>query len=462
MMARVVETITDLIGNTPLLKVPAHVHGLKNISLYAKLEYFNPFGSVKDRVAWQILKDELPQLQKSTRTVIENSSGNTAKAVAALAGMWGVPFRLVSAMAKVEETKDMLRLMGVQIQEVPNAVDCFDPNDPNDPNFIIEREVAESKGKLFFTGQFFNAKNPQAHYDTTGAELLDALPRIDFLCAGLGTSGSTLGIARRIRERDKGLISVGITSGSNDFIPGIRTINQLKEYGFFDPAAYNSLVTVESSQALDGMLTLIRSCGMLCGPSAGANYSGAVSYLREVDASLSQPATAVFIACDRTEWYLSYIRQRRSEVFGGKERKDLLTSLSEASIAASPVLPLQGAVEWISSHNALVVDIRNPLAFEIGTIPDAINIPLEALEPLVQSRVPFCGPDRSVLFVCPIGEQSKRFAAQLTRLGAKAFSLEGGLQAWRSRGYPLSSDQDLLPPRRSPFPSAPQLSKCRH
>jgi cysteine synthase B len=438
---KVAESITELIGNTPLLKIPAHVHGLTHISLYAKLEYFNPFGSVKDRIAWQILKDELPSLSEKKRTVIENSSGNTAKAVAALAGMWGVPFRLVSAMAQVEETKDVLRLMGVQIQEVPSAVECFDPNDPNDPNFIIEREVAESRGALFFTGQFFNSKNPDAHYETTGRELLEALPRIDFLCAGLGTSGSTLGIARRVRERDADLVSVGITSCSNDFIPGIRTISQMKDYGFFDPAAYAAMVTVDSSQALDGMLTLIRSCGMMCGPSAGANYIGALSYLREVDAKLTKPANAVFIACDRVEWYLSYIRQRRPELFGGRERRDLITSLSDEAISQAPILAIFGAEAWVASHSPLIVDIRNPVAFEMGSIPGAINIPSEVLERLVQSRVPFSGSERPVVFVCPIGEQSRRFAAQMRRTGAEAYSLEGGLQAWRSSGFKITADQ---------------------
>lgn len=438
---KVAESITELIGNTPLLRIPAHVHGLRNISLYAKLEYLNPFGSVKDRIAWQILKDELPSLSANKRTIIENSSGNTAKAVAALAGMWGVPFRLVSAMAKVEETKDVLRLMGVQIQEVPSAVECFDPNDPNDPNFIIEREVAESRGSLFFTGQFFNSKNPDAHYDTTGRELLEALPRIDFLCAGLGTSGSTLGIARRLRERDSDLVSVGITSGSSDFIPGIRTMSQMKDYGFFEPAAYNAMVTVESSQALDGMLTLIRACGMLCGPSAGANYIGALSYLQEVDTKLTKPANAVFIACDRVEWYISYIRQRRPELFGGKERRDLLTSLSDIVVAQAPMLPISGADEWMASHDAFIVDIRNPVAFEMGSIPGAINIPSEVLEKLVQSRVPFTGVERPVVFVCPIGEHSRRFAAQMRRMGVEAYSLEGGLQAWRSSGFTMTIDQ---------------------
>lgn len=447
----IVESVTDLIGNTPLLKIPQHVHGLKNISLYAKLEYMNPFGSVKDRIAWHILKTELPHLKREKRSIIENSSGNTAKAVAALAGMWGVPFRLVSAMAKVEETKDMLRLLGVNIQEVPSAVECFDPDDPNDPNYIIEREVTASAGKLFFTKQFFNEKNPEAHYETTGKELIDDLAKIDFLCAGLGTSGSTLGIRKRIRERDPGLTCVGITSAATDFIPGIRTISQMRDYGFFEPAAYEAMVTVDSGQALDGMLTLIRSCGLLCGPSGGANFMGALEYLRAVDSSLTAPATAVFIACDRTEWYISYIKQRRPELFGGKERKDLMLGLDSESLAAAPALSPFAARERMRSADTLVVDIRSSLSFGMFSIEGSINLPGELLEKLVQSRTPFCGPDKTVLFVCPVGEQSRRFSAHLTRLGAKAFSLEGGLQAWRALGYPLRTEgmDEILGPAAS-------------
>jgi cysteine synthase B len=436
----IVDSVTDLIGNTPLLRIPQEVHQLKHINLYAKLEYLNPFGSVKDRIAWHILKEMRSELQSNNKGIIENSSGNTAKAVAAIAGMWGVPFRLVSAMAKVEETKDMLRLLGVTIQEIPSAVECFDPNDPNDPNYIIELEVAESHGKLFFTGQFFNPKNPQAHYETTGKELLDALPSIEYVCAGLGTSGSTLGIAQRLKERDKKLITVGITSASNDFIPGIRTMAQMRDYGFFESSAYDAFITIDSKTALEGMLTLIRRCGVLCGPSGGANYSGAIEYLRTVDEQLTQPANAVFIACDRTEWYISYIKQRRPELFGGKQSTTQFSELTEQAINQAPILPIKDAPAWIERNQPVIVDIRSSLAFEMGSIEGAINIPAEVAERLVQARVPFNGYDRPVLFICPIGEQSKKFAAQIHRLGAPAFSLEGGLQAWRSSGFPIGND----------------------
>jgi cysteine synthase B len=436
----IITSITELIGDTPLLRIPDSVHGIENVDLYAKLEYMNPFGSVKDRVAWRMLREELPRLRSKGMSIIENSSGNTAKAIAALASMSGVPFRLVSAMTKVEEGKEMLRLLGVDIQEIPSAVECFDPSDPNDPNFIIEREVAESRGQLFFTGQFFNPKNPEVHRESTGEELIRDLPKIDVLCSGLGTSGSTLGISRRIRERDKLLHSVGITSDASDFIPGIRTMAQMRDYGFFDASTYEDFVTVDSSQALDGMYTLIRSCGMLCGPSSGANYSGALRYLRPLAQKSNSRITAVIIACDRVEWYLSYIKQRKPHFFAGSN-PTVAPSIVSPPIAATRIINVSDALNLIQTEAALVVDLRGSLAFEAGTIPGAINLPLELADKIAQARVPFCGIERPVIFACPIGEQSKRVASLLGMRGAKSYSLEGGFHMWRSMGLPMTDDQ---------------------
>src|SRR5690606_4298094 len=95
------ETITDMIGNTPLLKIPEDVHGLPNIDLYAKLEMMNPFGSVKDRIAWGMIKDDLETIKSRNQTIYENSSGNTAKALQAIAGMHGVRTKLITYLAKV-------------------------------------------------------------------------------------------------------------------------------------------------------------------------------------------------------------------------------------------------------------------------------------------------------------------------------------------------------------------------
>ena len=97
----IVDKMTDLIGNTPMLKIDSAVTGLKNIDLYAKLEMMNPFGSVKDRTAWGMIKDDLEHIKSHNMTIYENSSGNTAKSLQAIAGMHGVKFRLVDRKSVV-------------------------------------------------------------------------------------------------------------------------------------------------------------------------------------------------------------------------------------------------------------------------------------------------------------------------------------------------------------------------
>lgn len=433
----IVSHITDLIGKTPLLHIPQEVHQLHNVNLYAKLEYYNPFGSVKDRIAWEFLKEEIPTLSTQGKGLIENSSGNTAKALAAIAGMHNIPFRLVSSMVRVQETKDILKLLGVELEEIPGALNCFDPKDPNDPQYLIQKQVAASGGKLFFTSQFTNEKNPKAHYSTTGLEIAEDLGAVDFLCSGLGTSGSTLGIAARLKETNPKLMCIGITAGKSDFIPGLRTMEQLWEAGFFQRDAYDIFNVVESSEAIEGMLSLVRRCGVLCGPSGGANYFGTVRYLKSVCDSFESPKNAVFIACDRMEWYISYIKERRPELFGVKNQPSSIFSLSSEQIAKAAEVSPNTAGQWIQENNPIIIDVRNSVAFELGTIEGALNVPLEYVEKLLDLRAPFSGYERKVLFICPVGEQSRRCAAQLTRRGGLGFSLAGGLHMWRSFGGEL-------------------------
>ena len=182
---------------------------------------------------------------------------------------------------------------------------------------------------------------------------------------------------------------------------------------------------------------------------ASVSPASTLSFLRKIDGTLKCRATAVTIVCDRVEWYLSYIRERRPELFGEKRKPLSIFSLDPAQVAHAPAVSFKGTENWVAENNALVIDIRTPVAFEHGSFPGAINIPSELLEKLVDSRAPFAGPERAVLFVCPVGDQSRRLAAQLTRLGGRGFSLEGGLMAWRSfqRGDLEGSriPPDLLP-----------------
>lgn len=433
----IAEKITDLIGNTPLLKIPAHVHGLHNIDLYAKLEMMNPFGSVKDRVAWAMLKDDIEELKATNKPIYERSSGNTAKALQAIANLYGVDVKLVTNLAKVDVVKDIVRMMGADIHEISGASECYDPNDPNDPRHIIDRMIKESENDGFFTAQFDNPKNPDIHYQTTGKEIIDDLGSIDYFFGGLGTSGSTLGVSRRIRDDiNPDLKTIGICATKKDYIPGIRPFEEMWEAGVFVKDNYNDFVFVDSGESCDAMMELVKKCGVLCGPTSGASYLGTLKYLREIDPTLTTRKKAVFIVCDRMEWYTEYVRERRPDFFQQPIKEGSIKLFSSPTANDDYIVPAETASQWIDEKKPLIIDVRGNLAYKMMTIPGAINIPIELFEKMVDGQSPF-PKDQSLLLICPVGEKTIHYAAYLQSRGYNAFSLEGGIMNWRNNGHEL-------------------------
>ncbi|MBK9140986.1 MAG: pyridoxal-phosphate dependent enzyme [Candidatus Melainabacteria bacterium] len=432
------QRITDMIGNTPVLEIPSSVHGLENIDLYAKLEMMNPFGSVKDRIAWGLVKDDIEGIQEKGQTIYENSSGNTAKALQVIASMYGVKTKLITYLAKVDGVKDIVRMLGAEIEEVLGGSECFDPNDPNDPQYLIAKMVKEDPDKAYFPSQFTNPKNPDVHYESTGKEIADDLGRVDYFFGGLGTSGSTLGAARRLKvEGSPDLVTVGICASKNDFIPGIRSLDQMWESGLFEKENYADFVYVDSGEAVDAMMELVRKVGILCGPTSGASYLGSLRYLKQIDAGLTERKTAVFIVCDRVEWYVDYIRQRRPELFGQTRKPGSLRSFALEPEGVNAVVKVENVEDFIAEHDPLIIDVRGNLAYKMTTMPGAINIPWELFETMIDAADPF-PKDRAILLVCPVGEKTTRYAAYLQTRNYRAYSLEGGILEWRNSGKTLA------------------------
>lgn len=432
------QRITDMIGNTPVLEIPPSVHGLENIDLYAKLEMMNPFGSVKDRIAWGLVKDDIEGIQEKGQTIYENSSGNTAKALQVIASMYGVKTKLITYLAKVDGVKDIVRMLGAEIEEVLGGSECFDPNDPNDPQYLIAKMVKEDPDKAYFPSQFTNPKNPDVHYESTGKEIADDLGRVDYFFGGLGTSGSTLGAARRLKvEGSPDLVTVGICASKNDFIPGIRSLDQMWESGLFEKENYADFVYVDSGEAVDAMMELVRKVGILCGPTSGASYLGSLRYLKQIDAGLTERKTAVFIVCDRVEWYVDYIRQRRPELFGQTRKPGSLRSFALEPEGVNAVVKVENVEDFIAEHDPLIIDVRGNLAYKMTTMPGAINIPWELFETMIDAADPF-PKDRAILLVCPVGEKTTRYAAYLQTRNYRAYSLEGGILEWRNSGKTLA------------------------
>ncbi|MEU8706570.1 pyridoxal-phosphate dependent enzyme [Streptomyces sp. NPDC048565] len=433
------DSIIETIGDTPLVRIDPHVHGLRNIDLYAKLEFCNPFGSLKDRAAWNMVRPGLSSVAEQGGQIVELSSGNTAKALAAIAGMHGVGFKSVTNRMKIPEIKELLLLLGAEIEELPGQSECLDPTNSNDPLTLFHRSLGEPGSTYLHTDQYYNARNPQAHESGTGPEIVADLDgrAPDWFISGVGTAGSSTGVARALRENNPKVQVVGLVADKSDFIPGIRNIDEVQEVGIFDPLTYDTLEKVTSSEAIDGMMTLVRKCGILAGPTGGAAYFGAVRHLRETAPQLTEPATAVFIVCDRVESYLSYIRKRRPELLGQQPRNNSAGSVSPDELSAATAVGVTEARKWMAEEKPLVVDMRSPYAFAALHIAGSVNIVDELFEDLVRGGLPF-SKSQPVLLACPVGEKSLKYAALLTRMGhPDVRSLAGGVIAWRDAGAPL-------------------------
>ena len=432
--------ITELIGNTPILKIDEKVHGLKNVNLYVKLELFNPFGSLKDRAAYYMLKDDIEDIKKNGQTVIESSSGNTAKALDIIASINGIKFKTVTNRIKVPETKNILKVMGAEIDELPGISECPDPTDPNDPVQYIERMIVEEPEKYFHTSQYTNLKNPAAHYNGTGKEIYNDVGKVDYFFGTVGTTGSSRGISEYLQEKNPSLKKIGIIATKGDNIPGIRNMDEMYEVGIFDKSLYNDVVAVNSMDAIESMLTLIRKCGVLGGPTSGACYRGALDYLKNIDDKLEKPITAVFVACDRVEWYMSYIEKRRPDIFDESIKKDSIRSLTKKDLDNANILNIDNIQEWIDKNKPLIIDLRGNLAYRNGHIKGSINITDSFFEDIVDNGVPF-SKENMVLLVCPVGDKSKQFTAFLNKKGYNnVYSLEGGVTQYRDKGYPLQRE----------------------
>lgn len=430
------KSVTELIGNTPLIEISKEITKLKNINVYAKCELYNPFGSLKDRAGYAMLKDEIQKLKENNMTVIESSSGNTAKALQIICSMNGIPFKTVTNRIKISETKEILKVAGAEIEELPGLSECPDPTDPNDPVAYIERIVSENPNKYYHTNQYTNLKNPKVHYEHTGKEIYDDLGKVDYFFGTLGTTGSSRGTIEYLLEKNKNLKKIGIIAEKGDTIPGIRNKDEMYEVGIFNKSLYDEIVSVNSDEAVEEMLVLNRKCGILGGPTSGAAFKGTLKYLREIDYKLKEPANAVFIACDRMEWYMSYIKKRRPEIFDSEIKRETIRTLTEEDMKYAKTIDINNAEEWIEKNNPIIIDLRGNLAYKNGHIANAINITDIFFEDLVDNGTPF-SKENSVLLVCSIGDKSKKFSSLLNKKGMNVYSIENGMTAWRENSLPL-------------------------
>jgi cysteine synthase len=288
---------------TPLVRLN-RVAAQSNIDAYLKLEWLNPFGSVKDRAAAYLLAGMRERGDLNGREIVEASSGNTAIALAALAGLAGKHLTVTIPDGVPEEKKVMLRMLGAEVWETPD--DLCPVDHPKDGAIALARSLAASENgsKYAMANQYENEDNVRAHYETTGPEIWKQTEgRVRYFVAGFGTTGTITGTGRYLKERDPSIQVIAVEPLKGHRLPGLKSFQEAKEPGILDWDVVDEVIHVEDEPAYETTKRLHRDEGLIVGPSTGAVVH-AISQLGE-----SVRGVAVGISPDSGSKYTSYFAE---------------------------------------------------------------------------------------------------------------------------------------------------------
>jgi cysteine synthase len=264
-------SLLDLIGQTPLVELRPE----GGVRLFAKLEGQNPTGSIKDRVAKSMIEaaEETGELEPG-RELLEPTSGNTGISLAMIAKLKGYGLTCVMPANATEERKRILRLYGAAIIESPG-------DQGSNGAVRLALELAEREPKYFMPFQYANEANPRAHYAGTGAEIADALERVDVLVAGLGTGGTLMGTGARLRETFPGVVVAAAEPLPGDPVMGLRSLEDGYVPPILDVSRLDRKVLVSNADSVAGVRALLDDEGIFAGVSSGAVVHVARKLARE-------------------------------------------------------------------------------------------------------------------------------------------------------------------------------------
>ncbi|MBA3289664.1 MAG: PLP-dependent cysteine synthase family protein [Acidimicrobiia bacterium] len=291
------ESVLDLIGHTPMVDVSS-LSPNPDVRILAKLESDNPFGSVKDRIARAMIEDAEKHGQlRPGQTIVEPSSGNTGIALAAIARIKGYPIKILLPENVSIERRQMLQVFGAEIILTPGA---------EGSNGAVRRAeaLAAEHPDWCFLYQYGNDANPRAHYEGTGPEIWQDVPDITHFVAGLGTSGTLMGVGTFLKEHNPDVKIIAVEPPLGERVEGLRNLDD----GYIPPVFDNwhgrdvldRKRVVRPRESVEWTRRLVAECGIFAGLSAGAALAGAAKIAGEIDGGV-----IVFIVCDGGWKYLS-------------------------------------------------------------------------------------------------------------------------------------------------------------
>jgi cysteine synthase len=329
-MHRVAGNMIELVGYTPLVKIN-HIVPNKRVKIYAKLERYNPAGSVKDRIAkYMVEYGEKEGLLTKEKIVIEPTSGNTGIALAMICAVKGYRLELVMPETMSMERRKILTAYGAKIVLSEGARGM-------DGAIDLAKEMAKDP-KYYMPYQFENKYNVLAHYETTGEEIWKATRgRVKVFVAGLGTTGTLMGVSKRLKEYNPEVKIVGVEPFPNSKIQGLKNLTQQYVPEIYDPGRLDEKINVSDEDAFEMARLLTIREGIFCGISSGAAMWGAYEKAKE----LAQ-GVVVTLFPDGGEKYVSTPLYEPSKCFDCLKRNQIPTCMTEEYITALECLVKNG------------------------------------------------------------------------------------------------------------------------
>ena len=307
------DNITDTIGNTPLVKLSKIAEGVKS-DIFAKIEFYNPAGSVKDRIAKYMIEDaEKRGKIKPGDTIVENSSGNTALALAVVCSLKGYNLKIVIRDSTSPDKLKILRALNVDLV----LVDATLPPESPDSYNNLAPKIAEQTPNSYYLDQHNDKKNNEAHYMTTGPEIWEQMEgKIDYFVAGIGTGGTICGAAKFLKEQDPNIKVIGVDPKGSIFYDYFHTGKKTKPSPYLleglgdeflikcvDFSFIDDIYQITDKTAFEMTRKIAEKEAILAGGSSGAAVWACLKLARKID----RPARIVTIFADSANRYLSSI-----------------------------------------------------------------------------------------------------------------------------------------------------------
>lgn len=288
-------SILEAIGNTPMVRINA-LNPNPNVNIFAKLEGFNPTGSIKDRIAKRMVEAAEEQgLLTPGKTIIEPTSGNTGIGLAIAGIVKGYPVKIVMSSAVSVERRKILRSYGVEVILTP-------AEEGTDGAIRRARQiVAENPDAYYMPDQFANAANYLAHYERTALEIWQQTDgKIDYLVCALGTSGTLMGLTRFLKTMNPAIKTVCAHPIKGHYIQGLKNMEEAIVPEIYDPSIIDIQEMIESEEAIEMARQIIRREGIFAGMSSGAAMLAALRTAQRIERG-----NIVVVFPDRAEKYLS-------------------------------------------------------------------------------------------------------------------------------------------------------------